>query len=66
MPDGRVCSLTQDLELPNCNRVKLAHDIWSGWGIDADSQHVVVYTDGSHDARFFFFSIVLAMYHPQS
>ena len=23
---------------------------WSGWGIDADSQHVVVYTDGSHDA----------------
>ena len=50
MPDGRVCSLTQDLTLPNCNRVKLAHDLWSGWGIDADSQHVVVYTDGSHDA----------------
>lgn len=50
MPDSSICSLTQDLVLPNCDRIKLAHDLWSGWGMAADSQHVHVYTDGSHDA----------------
>ena len=50
LPDGSVCSLTQDLVLPNCRRIKLAHDLWSGWGMGAESQHVDVYTDGSHDA----------------
>ena len=50
LPDGSVCSLTQDLVLPNCRRIKLAHDLWFGWGMAAESQHVDVYTDGSHDA----------------
>ena len=50
MPDGSVCSLTQDLVLPSCHHIKLAHDLWSGWGMAAASRQVDVYTDGSHDA----------------
>ena len=50
LPDSSVCSVTQDLQLPNGKLVKLAHDLWPGWGVAAEGHEVHVYTDGSHDA----------------
>jgi len=51
LPDGRLCSISQDLQL-SAGPIKVAHDLWQGWGATAPVPlgRVHVYTDGSYDA----------------
>ena len=51
LPDGSLCSLSQDLQL-SAGPVKVAHDLWQSWGATASAPpgRVHVYTDGSYDA----------------
>jgi ribonuclease HI len=51
LPDGSLCSGSQDLEL-SAGPIKVAHDLWQSWGATAPAPpgRVHVYTDGSYDA----------------
>ena len=51
LPDGSLCSGSQDLQL-SAGPIKVAHDLWQGWGAAASAppHRVHVYTDGSYDA----------------
>ena len=44
------CSSTEAIDL-TAGVTSLAHDCWTGWGVDAAARHVHVYTDGSYDAH---------------
>ena len=50
LPDGPVCSGSQDLQL-TAGPIKVAHDLWQSWGATAPApaSRVHVYTDGSYD-----------------